>query len=186
MSQVIRLIVGLGNPGLQYQRTRHNAGFLFLDHLHELFGVSAWQVQKQFRSQCAEISVAGLRVMLLKPQTFMNLSGEAVVAAMRFYKLNLDQLLVVHDELDLALGVVKFKKNGGHAGHNGLRDIIAKSGGADFYRLRLGIGRPSHGSVADFVLSAYAMHECECRDAMFACAASKISELVAGKLNIVF
>jgi len=183
---VVSLIVGLGNPGSKYQRTRHNAGFLFLDYLHDVLGASQWQRHRQFHAEFAECYVAGKKIMLIKPQTFMNLSGDAVQAFMHFHKLSAEQLLVVHDEIDLPFGAVKFKKGGGHAGHNGLRDIIAKCGDSAFYRLRLGIGRPINGSVADFVLSAYSSDEVLVRDKVFGGVAKKIDELLSGKLNVVF
>ena len=150
---MIKLIVGLGNPGQQYEKTRHNVGFLFLDLLVIESG-GAWVNESRFQGLFAEIVVAGSKVMLLKPTTFMNRSGGSVGKVARYYKLLPEEILVVHDELDFAPGVVKLKKNGGHAGHNGLRDIIAHLGSGDFYRLRIGIGRPSASAViADFVLS---------------------------------
>ena len=139
---MIKLVVGLGNPGLQYQRTRHNAGFLFLDALHLRFGGNGWQLNRSFQGEVSECYVDGVRVLLIKPQTYMNLSGVAVERVVTFYKLKPEEVLVVHDELELASGVVRIKRGGGHAGHNGLRDIIAKIGSADFYRLRFGVGRP--------------------------------------------
>lgn len=150
----IKLIVGLGNPGQDYDGTRHNAGFWFLDGLVSHYG-GVWGVDAKFHGLLATIDCAGCRVLLLKPQTYMNRSGQAVGAILRYYKLAADELLVVHDELDLEVGVIRLKKNGGHAGHNGLRDIIAHLGGNGFYRLRIGIGRPAVGrNVADYVLSA--------------------------------
>lgn len=148
---MIKLIVGLGNPGPQYQKTRHNAGFLLLDHLA---GVSAWSGEAKFHGMVANSLVGGNKVILLKPQTFMNKSGLSVGAIARYFKIEMEEVLVAHDELDLSSGVVRLKKGGGHAGHNGLRDIIASLGGREFYRLRLGVGRPNPGkNVADFVLS---------------------------------
>ncbi len=150
---MIRLIVGLGNPGRQYEKTRHNAGFLFLDELVDGSGC-AWFAESKFQGLLAEYKVDGVGVMLLKPDTFMNRSGQSVGKVARYYKLLPEEILVVHDELDFDVGVIKLKKDGGHAGHNGLRDIIAHLGSKDFYRLRLGIGRPVAGkSVADYVLS---------------------------------
>ncbi|WP_445372549.1 aminoacyl-tRNA hydrolase [Methylomonas sp. HW2-6] len=151
---MIRLIVGLGNPGQQYERTRHNAGFLFVDRLAEVHG-ARWSRSAQFQGDVADCSIGLGRVLLLKPVTFMNRSGASVGALMRFYKMDCSELLVVHDELELAEGVVRLKRNGGHAGHNGLRDIISNTGTKDFFRLRIGIGRPSEGGVADYVLSGF-------------------------------
>lgn len=180
---MIKLLVGLGNPGLQYKRTRHNAGFLFLELLHNYLNAAPWQMNKQFKAEIAEAYLQGNKVLLVRPQTFMNLSGDAVGKVLSFYRLEPQQMLVIHDEIDLAFGVTKLKKNGGHAGHNGLRDIIAKIGSADFYRLRLGVGRPQHGSVADYVLSAYSSEEEVVREKIFDQLNGKISEILAGNLN---
>ena len=181
---MVKLLVGLGNPGLQYKRTRHNAGFLFLEQLHRHLNATPWQLNKQFKAEIAEAYIQGGKVLLVKPQTFMNLSGEAVGKVLSFYRLEPQQMLVIHDEIDLAFGVTKLKKDGGHAGHNGLRDIIAKIGSADFYRLRLGVGRPQHGSVADYVLSAYSSEEEQVREKIFDQINSGISMILAGNLNI--
>ena len=150
----IKLIVGLGNPGSQYQRTRHNIGFWFVDELIERFQ-SSWSNQPRFNGLFAEIRLANQKVFLLKPQTFMNRSGLAVLAVAKYYKIEPEEILVVHDELDLDVGAVKLKVDGGHAGHNGLRDIISHLSSKSFYRLRLGIGRSQTKQVvADYVLSA--------------------------------
>lgn len=150
---MIKLIVGLGNPGLQYKKTRHNAGFLFLDYLAKSCGVNAWGLNRQFNAEVALIDWCGERIVLLKPQTFMNASGFSVQKAVNFYKLVPEEVLVVHDELELAEGEARLKVGGGHGGHNGIRDISAKLGLTDFYRIRVGIARPTHGSVSDYVLS---------------------------------
>jgi peptidyl-tRNA hydrolase, PTH1 family len=150
---MIKLIVGLGNPGQQYEKTRHNAGFLFLDSLAAERSC-IWSNKPGFQGFMSECNIAGEKVLLLKPQAFMNRSGQSVGKVARYYKLEPQDILVVHDELDFDVGVVKLKKDGGHAGHNGLRDIIAHLGSKDFYRLRIGIGRPPTGGVvADYVLS---------------------------------
>lgn len=149
----IRLIVGLGNPGPEYQKTRHNAGFWLVDEL-------AWDYKQSFHAEgkffgeVARASLAGGGdLWLLKPATFMNLSGQAVVALARFYKILPNEILVVHDELDLPPGSARFKQGGGHGGHNGLKDIIAKLGTPDFWRLRLGIGHPGdRNEVVNYVL----------------------------------
>lgn len=146
----IFVIVGLGNPGPQYQWTRHNAGFLFLDRLAHLENISI--TRKSFSGLAGEWSCNGFRHVLIKPQTFMNLSGKAVMQALQFYKLPLSQLVVIHDELDLPFGTVRLKQGGGHGGHNGLRSIIEQLGKGDFLRLRIGIGRPPHGDTVNYVL----------------------------------
>lgn len=156
---MIKLLVGLGNPGKQYARTRHNVGFWVVDALAEAWG-GGWSEDKRFQAWVSEVRCEGEKLILLKPMTFMNHSGHAVSSALNYWKLHTDELLVVHDELDFAIGVMKLKKNGGHAGHNGLRHIIAQLGKNDFYRLRVGIGRPADKSkVVDYVLSAPSAEE---------------------------
>ena len=151
----IRLIVGLGNPGAQYETTRHNAGFWLADQLADDFKAT-FQQEKAFSAWVAKARVDGENIVLQKPTTYMNRSGLAVGALARFYKFTPEQVLVLHDELDLLPGQVKLKQGGGHAGHNGLKDIQAVLGSPDFWRLRIGIGHPrSLGlaqQVADFVL----------------------------------
>ncbi len=144
------IIAGLGNPGSQYQWTRHNAGFLFLDRLAHLENITI--TRKTFSGLVGEWKQDNDRHILLKPQTFMNLSGRAVMQALQFYKLPLSRLIVVHDELDLPFGTVRFKQGGGHGGHNGLRSIMEQLGKGDFIRLRIGIGRPPHGDTVNYVL----------------------------------
>lgn len=153
MSEVISLVVGLGNPGQQYEETRHNAGFWFLDAVAHSFG-GQFKPEAKFFGDVARVIIEGHQLWLLKPNTFMNRSGQAVSALARFYKIPLEQICVVHDELDLSPGVARLKKGGGHGGHNGLRDIVAQMGGKDFKRLRLGVGHPGVGrDVSAYVLS---------------------------------
>jgi peptidyl-tRNA hydrolase, PTH1 family len=153
------IIAGLGNPGPKYHWTRHNAGFLFLDRLAHLEGLSI--TRKQFGGLTAEWERKGKRLVLLKPQTFMNLSGRSVMPALQFYKLKPEQLIVVHDEIDLPLGTARLKQGGGHGGQNGLRSIMEQLGRGDFLRLRLGIGRPLHGEVTNHVLGTFSPSEME-------------------------
>lgn len=145
---MIKLFVGLGNPGPEYEDTRHNAGFAWIDAVARQLGVMP-QPERAYHGLVARASVGGHSVWLLKPQTFMNLSGKAVAALARFYKITPAEILVAHDELDLPAGQAKLKHGGGHAGHNGLRDIHAQLGSSDYWRLRLGIGHP--GSKAEVV-----------------------------------
>jgi PTH1 family peptidyl-tRNA hydrolase len=145
LSARVELIVGLGNPGAEYEDTRHNAGFWFVDTLARQQNVF-FKSEKKFHGEVAKFSHAGQDVWLLKPETFMNLSGQAVQALARFYKINVENILVVHDDLDLPPGAARLKQGGGHGGHNGLRDIISKMGGNGFQRLRLGIGHPGDKS----------------------------------------
>ncbi|MEY4001300.1 MAG: peptidyl-tRNA hydrolase [Pseudomonadota bacterium] len=147
-----RLVAGLGNPGTEYARTRHNAGFWFLDALMP----SGWSRESRFQAEVAQGSGASRGVWFAKPLTFMNHSGDAVGAIAQFYRIEPSEILVVHDELDLDPGQVRLKQGGGHGGHNGLRSISARLG-ADYWRLRVGIGHPRRlgldQEVADFVLS---------------------------------
>lgn len=150
----MRLVVGLGNPGAEYERHRHNVGFMAVDELHRRYGTAPWR--KRFQGLVAEGSVNGERLYLLKPQTFMNLSGQSVGEALRFYKLIPEQLIVFHDELDVAAGKVRVKQGGGHGGHNGLRSIDEHVG-KDYWRVRVGIGHPgTKEQVHGWVLSNFA------------------------------
>ncbi|WP_348946234.1 aminoacyl-tRNA hydrolase [Chitinibacter sp. FCG-7] len=148
----IKLIVGLGNPGAEYEATRHNAGFWLVDRLAR-DGKIMLRHDSKFHGLIGRVNIAGHEVWLLQPQTFMNRSGLAVVALAQFYKILPDEILVVHDELDIAPGLAKLKQGGGHGGHNGLRDIQAHLGTPNFWRLRLGVGHPGNkAEVANFVL----------------------------------
>jgi len=148
----IQLIVGLGNPGPGYEPTRHNAGFWFVDELVRSCRQS-FRSEQRFHSEVASCLLDGNEFRLQKPMTFMNRSGQAASALARFFKIPLQQILVVHDELDLPPGTIRLKKGGGHGGHNGLRDLISHLGSKDFYRLRVGIGHPGHrDQVVDYVL----------------------------------
>ncbi len=148
----IRLIVGLGNPGADYVNTRHNAGFWFVELLARQFSQS-FRFEKRFNADETRIRNNGEDLYLLKPQTFMNRSGQSVGEIARYYKLKPSQMLVVHDELDLEPGDNRLKRGGGHGGHNGLRDIIAHLGEREFFRLRVGIGHPGdRNQVVNYVL----------------------------------
>ncbi|MGO3128517.1 MAG: aminoacyl-tRNA hydrolase [Luteimonas sp.] len=148
----LRLIVGLGNPGPEYARTRHNAGFRFVDALAARAGVS-FRLDSKLFGETAKIDIAGRPVWLLKPATFMNLSGKSVTAALRFWKFEPEQALLAHDELDLPPGTARLKFDGGHGGQNGLRDTMQLLGHGGFHRLRIGIGHPgSKDKVTPWVL----------------------------------
>jgi peptidyl-tRNA hydrolase, PTH1 family len=149
------LVAGLGNPGRQYADTRHNVGFMVADELVRRLGGS-WR--GKFAGELAEVRLDGLRLALLKPQTYMNESGRSVGAAARFFKVGPEGLLVVHDEVDLDPGRLQVRLGGGLAGHNGLRSVASALGTPDFARVRIGVGRPERGDprpVADFVLSGF-------------------------------
>jgi PTH1 family peptidyl-tRNA hydrolase len=148
----IRLFVGLGNPGPEYEATRHNAGFWWIDQLCREHG-SRLSSESKFFGLAGRLKSGAHEAWLLQPMTFMNASGRAVAALARFYRITPEEILVIHDELDLPPGQAKLKKGGGHGGHNGLKDIAAHLGTADFWRLRLGIGHPGDkNTVINFVL----------------------------------
>jgi PTH1 family peptidyl-tRNA hydrolase len=153
------LFAGLGNPGREYERTRHNVGWLVLDELARRHGGS-WK--SKFSGSLAELRLGDARVALLKPETYMNESGRSVGAAARFYKIEPEQLLVAHDDVDLEPGRLQVRQGGGLAGHNGLRSLAQHLGSQEFQRLRIGVGRPGRGDrrpVADWVLSPFAPEE---------------------------
>jgi peptidyl-tRNA hydrolase, PTH1 family len=137
----LKLIVGLGNPGAEYARTRHNAGFWFLDALTERVGVTL-RTESKLHGDLAKADIDGRSVWLLKPGTYMNRSAQAVVATLRFYRIAPEEMLVAHDELDLSPGTARLKFDGGHGGQNGLRDLLTQLGHGRFHRLRVGIGHP--------------------------------------------
>lgn len=150
----IRLIVGLGNPGAQYQDTRHNAGFWFVDEVARMTGATL-RPEPRFHGLAAKVMLDTHELWLLQPTTFMNRSGQATAALARFYKIAPEQILVAHDEIDLPVGQIKLKYAGGHGGHNGLRDLHAHLGTPNYWRLRLGVDHPgSKDLVVDYVLHA--------------------------------
>jgi len=153
------LVAGLGNPGAEYARNRHNVGWLVVD---ELARRHDGQWRSKFSGRLAEVRIDGHKVALLKPETYMNESGRSVQAAARFFKVDPDAVLVVHDESDLEAGRLQLRRGGGLAGHNGLRSVASGLGGPDFLRLRVGVGRPERGDprpLADWVLSDFDPHE---------------------------
>ena len=181
MSNKIKMIVGLGNPGGEYEQTRHNAGFWFLDEL-------AWQwkvlfkEEKKFFGEVARANLADGDVWLLKPMTFMNRSGQSVAALAQFYKIKPEEILVVHDELDIPCGRIKFKLGGGNGGHNGLKDIQARLGTPDYYRLRLGIDHPGDRNlVVSYVLNKPSAEHRQQIDEAITKSLKAIPEIMAGE-----
>lgn len=181
----IQLIVGLGNPGKQYENTRHNAGFWFVEEVARQYSVQ-FRPETKFLGQLARVQSAGLDFFLLKPTTFMNRSGQSIQAVAKFYKIPPENILVAHDELDLPVGTVRLKKGGGHGGHNGLRDTIAALGSKEFYRLRIGIDHPGdRNKVVDYVLSAPSKTQRQAIDDAIYDASRYVSELVEGQFEKV-
>ncbi len=180
---MIKLFVGLGNPGTEYEATRHNAGFWWVDALARELKLSL-VADRSYHGLVARGNVNGQTIWLLEPQTYMNLSGKSVAALARFFKIAPQDILVVHDELDVPPGQAKLKFGGGHGGHNGLRDIHAQLGTGDYWRLRLGIGHPGDkNEVADWVLKKPAPAD---REAIEGCVARTLKaapELLAGDMT---
>ncbi|MBG0756792.1 aminoacyl-tRNA hydrolase [Vibrio cidicii] len=166
MSQQIKLLVGLANPGPDYAKTRHNAGAWVVEELARVHNV-VLKNEAKFFGLTGRITMNGQDLRLLIPTTFMNLSGKSIAAVANFYQVNAEEIMVAHDELDLPPGIAKFKKGGGHGGHNGLRDTISKlANNKEFYRLRIGIGHPGHkDKVAGFVLGKAPANEQQLLDA---------------------
>ncbi|MCC4272220.1 aminoacyl-tRNA hydrolase [Marinobacter nauticus] len=182
MAQDIVMVVGLGNPGSDYENTRHNAGALFVEALAREAGQTL-RPEKKYHGLYARIQWQGLDLHLLNPSTFMNRSGTAIKALADFFKIPPEQILVAHDELDLPPGTAKLKKGGGHGGHNGLRDTIAHLGTNDFQRLRLGIGHPGDSrKVTGFVLGRLGKQETEQLTAVFDEVMRVLPDAASGKL----
>lgn len=179
----IQLIVGLGNPGPRYEPTRHNAGFWFVDEM-VLGCQQGFRHEARFSSEVARCLKEGVEFRLQKPATFMNRSGQAVGSLSRFFRVPREQILVVHDELDLPPGTIRLKKGGGHGGHNGLRDLIAHLGGKDFYRLRIGIGHPGHrDQVVDYVLNKPSKEDRRLIDGAIQDALGVTTDIVEGRFE---
>ncbi|MCL6264247.1 aminoacyl-tRNA hydrolase [Craterilacuibacter sp. RT1T] len=179
----IRLIVGLGNPGAEYEKTRHNAGFWLVDELAYQLKAPQLGPEGKFFGEAGRVKLDGEDLWLLKPMTFMNLSGQSVGALARFYKIAPEEVLVIHDELDLEPGVAKLKQGGGHGGHNGLKDIIAKLGTPNFWRLRLGIGHPGdRAEVVNFVLKKPRAEEQQAIDDAIARALAVLPQAIRGDM----
>jgi peptidyl-tRNA hydrolase, PTH1 family len=181
----IRLIAGLGNPGAQYVTHRHNVGFWVVDQLAK----SAWSREAKFKADMAKVSIGGEDRWLMKPDTFMNASGQAVGAFARFHRVAPEEVLVIHDELDLAPGHIRLKQGGGHGGHNGVRDIESHLGSANFWRIRIGIGHPRtlglNQDVAAFVLNAPRLEEKIGIDLAVEAVAKEMPALLSGDIAAV-
>lgn len=183
MPQSIQLIVGLGNPGPEYSATRHNAGFWCIDRLADQTG-SSFRSENKFHGELARMSLRGTDCWLLKPTTFMNESGRSVQALLSFYKIDIAQTLVIHDEIDLPPGTTRLKSGGGHGGHNGLRDIIQKTGSNVFHRVRIGVGHPgSKEKVISSVLGRASAEEQELIDASIDDVLDLMPDIIAGNFQ---
>ncbi len=183
MACSLALIVGLGNPGPEYDQTRHNAGFWFVDALARQLQ-AAWREDSRLPAETARGSLQGCDLRLIKPMAYMNRSGLPVARLARFFKIEPAQILVVHDELDLPAGVIRFKQGGGHGGHNGLRDLVRHLGSADFQRLRIGIGHPGHrDQVVDYVLRRPGREDQQAIEAALEAGLQVLPDLLAGKAD---
>ena len=180
---MIRLLVGLGNPGPEYEATRHNAGFWFIDEVARELG-TALTPERSYFGRVARVNRPDGPVWLLQPMTFMNLSGKSVAALARFFKIAPHEILVAHDELDLMPGQAKMKLGGSHAGHNGLKDIHAQLGSPEYWRLRLGIGHPGvKAEVIDYVLRKPPLAEREAIDKITEQAVKTLDLILAGDME---
>jgi PTH1 family peptidyl-tRNA hydrolase len=179
----IKLIVGLGNPGPDYEQTRHNAGFWFVDRLARQHN-QTFRNESRHHGQVCKLNLGGIEVRLLKPSTFMNRSGQSVSSLANYYRIPPGAILVVHDELDLEPGQVRLKKGGGHAGHNGLRDIMSALGSREFHRMRIGIDHPNDRKiVVNYVLGHPSKSDRDAIDNAIGDAIESLDEIVRGELN---
>ncbi|NRB11108.1 MAG: aminoacyl-tRNA hydrolase [Rickettsiaceae bacterium] len=178
------MIVGLGNPGKQYENTRHNVGFQALDRISEEYGFT-WQKKEKFNAEIAVNTINNVKIILCKPQTYMNLSGNAVQLVAAYYKIKLQDIIVIHDEIDLPCGKIKCKSGGGHAGHNGLRSLDQMLTNNNYFRMRIGVGRPpnQHMDVSDYVLTNFTNDELNIITNKINLITENIPLLASGQLN---
>ena len=182
-SPSIKLIVGLGNPGKEYEETRHNAGFWFVDLLARRHNAT-FKAESRHHGQVCRLMLHGQECRLLKPSTFMNRSGQSVVSLASYFKINADEILVAHDELDLPAGSIRLKTGGGHAGHNGLRDMMSALGSKDFHRLRIGIDHPNdRRAVVDYVLARPSKADRELILQALEAATDCLEDIISGNLQ---
>lgn len=182
----VKLIIGLGNPGLRYARTRHNAGFWLVDEVARRFGGS-FNSQRKFHGDIGRVRIGATECHLLKPMTYMNHSGLAIGEFVHYYRFTPQSILVAHDEIDLPPGIIRLKQGGGHGGHNGLRDTMSALGTQDFNRLRIGVGHPGHrDDVIGYVLSPPTREEQEIIEGSIASACAVLQLLVEGEWGRAF
>ncbi len=170
------LFVGLGNPGSEYAKSRHNIGFMAVDSLAHRYNFSG--EKSKFNGKVCDGIIDGEKILILKPETYMNLSGKSVLAAMSFYKIHPDNIFVFHDDMDIALGKVKVKKGGGSAGHNGIKSIDGMVGN-NYSRIRIGVGRPANSTVVNFVLGDFSGQDEDIKDKILKIIEDNISTLIA-------
>lgn len=177
------IIVGLGNPGIQYQDTRHNAGFMAIDTIAEKYGTDVKRIK--FKSLCGECTIGGKKCLLMKPSTYMNNSGEAVVEAMNFYKINIENLIVIYDDISLEPSKLRIRRKGSDGGHNGIKSIIYLTGEDIFPRIKIGVGKKPHPqyNLADWVLSNFKSDEIPLIREACQHAAESAELMVSGKIN---
>lgn len=177
------IIVGLGNPGIQYQDTRHNAGFMAIDTIAEKYGADVKRIK--FKSLCGECTIGGKKCLLMKPSTYMNNSGEAVVEAMNFYKLGIENLIVIYDDISLEPSKLRIRRKGSDGGHNGIKSIIYLTGEDTFPRIKIGVGKKPHPqyNLADWVLSNFRSDEIPLIREACQHAAESAELMVSGKIN---
>jgi peptidyl-tRNA hydrolase, PTH1 family len=179
------MVVGLGNPGRQYEGNRHNTGFWFVDLLARRHG-GEFKIESRFYGSVCRIRVGSSECWLLKPSTYMNRSGQSVSSLAKYFKLDISQILVAHDELDVLAGEVRLKRGGGHAGHNGLRDIISAMDSKDFWRMRIGIDHPGERSlVVDYVLGNPSRDDAIAIESSLGRAADLFPQILAGEYQSV-
>ena len=177
------IIVGLGNPGIQYENTRHNAGFLTIDRLCEKM---SFEVKKaKFKSYVGEVNIGGKCCLVMKPQTYMNNSGEAVVEAMNFYKISIETVLVIYDDISLEPSKMRIRRKGSHGGHNGIRSIVELTGSEDFPRIKMGVGKKPHPdyNLADWVLSRFSDDEMKALKTALDNACEAVEKIVSGQID---
>lgn len=180
MEATMHIIIGLGNPGKQYEYTRHNAGFLFIDYLAAKHNIKLNKIK--FKGIIGEGSIAGEKVLLLKPSTFMNLSGESLIEAVNFYKVDYQDVIVVYDDISLPLGSLRIREKGSAGGHNGIKNIIYLSGKDTFPRIRLGVNAPEERDLADFVLSKFSQAELKIFSQAVENAADAVEHMLKGDI----
>ena len=174
----MKLIVGLGNPGKEYEKTRHNIGFNVLDLLADKYNIT-FSENKKFNALEASFNLKGEKVLLVKPLTFMNLSGDSVIKYMNYYDINIDDLLVIHDDLDMEIAKIKLKETGSSGGHNGIKNIILNLGSRDFLRLKIGISKATLGDTKDYVLGKFTLEELNIINNSFKELSSFINDYIA-------